>query len=226
MKQNTDKNTAATPIAITRRRVAVFIDYALRAPNFIGAYELFKSFLFSDKEFNVNLDDAINDNDPRLYWNEQMKNPDVEKFYLAKKPPLSNMDTKEGFQPYFYNDDHFKRFIDEFAFNLYVDTSAPNPQDIDLINIAQDMLFDVVLFDRYISKRKKSNTMFFLSKLRVYPQAIIFLGESQRLNESLYFGVWDPINNPAQVNKPGDSTFMDWFKELEVKQKNLDNASN
>ena len=35
-----------------------------------------------------------------------------------------------------------------------------------------------------------------------------------------YYSVWNPKINKQQVNKLGNNSFIDWFKELEEKQKN------
>lgn len=207
---------------IGRRKIAIFIDYSLRIPNFTTAYEAFKADLFSDKSFGVTSEDEITKNDVRFYWSEQMKDPKAESFYVAKKVPESNMDLRGNFGDFFYNDEHLYKFIDEYSYNIYVDTQMPNPQDVEVINIAQELLFEVVLIDEYYSKRKKSNTLFYLSKIRAYPQSLIFLGNGQKINEENYFGIWNPRTNKEQINKIGDKTFIEWLKSLEAKQKELD----
>ena len=210
---------------MSRRKIAIYIDYSLRIPNFTTAYEAFKADLFSDRAFGVTAEDEITKNDLRFYWSEQMKDPKVESFYVSKKVPESNMELKGKFDDYFYSNDHLLKFIDDYSYNIYVDTQMPNPQDVEVINIAQELLFEVVLIDEYYSKRKKSNTLFYLSKIRAYPQSIIFLGNGQKINEDNYFGIWNPKVDPSQVNKIGDKTFIEWLKSLEAKQKEFDNAN-
>lgn len=209
---------------IGRKKIAIYLDYSLRIPNFISAYEVFKKSLFSDNAFGITTEDEITKDDLRFYWVEQMKIPDIENFYFKKKLPISNMDIKGNFQEYFYNNDHFNKFIDDYSYNMYVDTQVPNPQDVEILNIAQELLFEVVLIDEYYTKRKKSNTLFYLSKIRIYPQSIIFLGNGQKINPENYFGIWNPQENPEQINKVGNKTFIEWLKSLESKQKEITNG--
>lgn len=207
-----------------RRKIAIYIDYAIRVPNFISAFEALKAELFSDKDFDIDVEDEIQPEDPRFYWKEQMKKQEIETFYMNTLPPKDNMDTrKDGFEKYFFNKEHYYKFLDEYSFNLYTDAQIPNSQDVDVINVAQEQLFDVVLVDECLCRRKKSNTCFYLSKLRVYPQQILFLSEGQQLNKDNYFAVWNPLVDDSQVNKPKDKSFIEWFKNLESKQKELDN---
>ena len=209
---------------IGRRKIAVFIDYSLRIPNFNTAYEAFKADLFSDRNFGVTFEDEVTKNDLRSYWSKQLEDPKIEAFYVSKKVPTSNVELRGNFDEYFFNSEHLHKFIDDYSYNIYVDTQMPNPQDVEVINIAQELLFEVVLIDEYYSKRKKSNTLFYLSKIRAYPQSVIFLGNGQRINEENYFGIWNPRTDPSQVNKVGDKTFIEWLKTLEAKQRELDNA--
>lgn len=209
----------------SRRKVAIYIDYALRVPNFVNSYNVFKESLFSDKEQDFDTEDEISENDVRFYWIEQMKNPEIEKFYFSKQAPKTDEELcGQSLSSYFFNREHENKFFDDYSFNLYSDAKVPNSQDVDVINVAQEHLFDVVLVDEYRNKRKKSNTMFFLSKIRAYPQSVLFLGEGQKLNTENYFAIWNPaLNTHNQVNKPGDKTFIEWFKSLEEMQKNMDN---
>lgn len=207
-----------------RRKVAVYIDYVLRTPNFKASFDSFKESLFSDKDFDVELEDGLGDNDVRLYWREQMRNKEIEAFYLGKKSPSSDYDLRAtGFEECFFNKEHYHRFLDEYSVNLYIDAQIPNPQDVDVLNVAQEHLFDIVLIDKYLSRRKKGNTLFYLSKIRIYPQQIIWIGEGQHVNQENYFGIWDPSSDPGQVNRPNDKSFIEWFKQLEAKQKETEN---
>ena len=162
-----------------RKKVAIYIDYVLRMPNFIESYKLFRNVLFVDENNELNVEDEIQESDPRFYWKEQMKNIKIEQFYIeVRLPKDESLFIDEEFKKYFYNEEHYLKFLDEYSVNLYVDAKVINNKDIDVINIAQELLFDIVLIDQYKNKRKKSNTLFYLSKIRVYPQQIIFLGEN------------------------------------------------
>lgn len=208
----------------TRRKVAIYIDYSIRIPNFIDAYNAFKEELFSDKNVDVQVDEETDNGHMNAYWVKQMSNPEIEHFYMKSKPPKDNMNLcgVGSFDEYFFNKEHEDKFFDEYSYNLYVDAVTPNLQDIDVLNVAQELLFEIVIVDEYRSKRKKSNTLFFLSKVRVYPQSVIFLGSGQKLNEENYFAIWNPARDTNQWNKPKSNNFIDWFKVLEQKQKFLD----
>lgn len=203
-----------------RKKVAIYIDYTIRVPRFKHCFDVFKAELFSDKSFDVTVEDELQKDDVRMYWPEQMKNPAVEQFYMKVKVPEDDYTHRlDGFAKYFYNEEHYRKFIDDYSYNLYLDCIVPNKQDIDIINIAQEHLFDVVLIDEYKSKRKKGNTFFFLSKNPIYPQTVTFLGPGQVLDETNYFGVWNPAKNEEQKNAQGLTMFKDWFMELEKKSK-------
>jgi len=200
-----------------RKKVAIYIDYTIRVPNIIKTYVDFKESIFSNAKFE-DTEDPLTENDPRFYWYTQMQNPAIEKFYFEVRiPDDEDLFKTLDWSTLFYNDDHYKKFIDEYSYNLYLDCPVPNAGDIDIVNIAQTQLFDVVLVDEYKSKRKIGNTFHFLSTKRVYPQSVIFLGEGQNLNEENYIGIWNPRKKPEQVNKPKDKSFLNWFMELEKK---------
>jgi len=209
-----------------RRKVAVYIDYSIRVPNFNDAYNVFKAELFSDKNADIEQEEE-SEHLMNAYWVAQMAIPEIEQFYMKVK--LLEQNTSycgmKDFSTYFYNKEHEDKFFDDYSYNLYVDAATPNLQDIDVINVAQELLFEIVLVDEYRSKRKKSNTFFFLSKVRAYPQSLIFLGTGQKLNEDNYFAIWNPACKTDQYNKAKDSTFIEWFKDLEKKQKDLDEVS-
>jgi hypothetical protein len=209
-----------------RKKIGVYIDYALRSPNFIGAYNLFKSSLFKTTEEYVTeetsdveaQDDNMGIDVTRFYWKQQLSDPNCEDFYIKSfiKEGTDNYDLRD-WRKYFYTDEHYKKFLEEFTFNLYADAEAPCKKDIEFLNIAQSHLFDVILIDEYIVTRKKLNTMYFLSKVRVMPQAVIFLGPGQNIAEETYFGIWNPKKNSDQENREGEGGFEMWLKELESK---------
>ena len=208
-----------------RRKVAVYLDYAIRLPNFIASFEAFKEELFSDKDIDVDTEDELLGEDVRMFWREEMKKQEVEDFYFKVKLPAFDMDLKgKDLSVYFFDKEHYRKFFDEYSVNLYIDAKVINQQDIDIINIAQEQLFDIVLVDNYQSKRKKGNTFFYLSKIRIYPQQVMFLGEGQMLNKDNYFGIWDPNTDINLTNGQNDQSFMNFFKDLEQQQKILDNG--
>jgi hypothetical protein len=203
-----------------RQKVAIYIDYCLRVPNFTAAYKSFKDELFSDKSSDFDTEDELQKEDVRFYWSEQMKNSEVEQFYFKSKLPEDDYAVREtGINSFFYNDDHMRRFLDEYSYNLFLDCVVPNRQDIDIINVAQQSLFDVVLVDEYESRRKVGNTYYFLAKNPVYPQSLLFLAAGQQINEANYIGIWNPKKDTTQVNAPGNKDFLNWFLELEKKSK-------
>lgn len=214
---------------ISRKRIAVYIDFSLRTPNFIATYNLFKESLFKtnvdffteetndiDKqEDNIGIDVA------RFYWKAEMEKPECEEFYLRTVMKGEDYDLRSvDLSKFFYNAEHYKKFLEEYSFNLYAEAETTCKKDIEFLNIAQSHLFDVILIDEYIVTRKKLNTFFFLSKARITPQAVIFLGPGQNINEETYFGVWNPKKYSEQENKEGYGNFEMWLKELESKSNN------
>lgn len=204
----------------TRKKVAIYIDYTLRVPNFKASFDAFKAELFSDKNFGIDSEDEVKEGDTRFYWKKQMENSEVEKFYMKMKAPEDDYEMRSReMSSFFYNEEHYKMFLDDFSFNLYTDCKVPNSQDIDIVNIAQTQLFEIVMIDEYQSKRKISNTFFFLSKNRLYPQGVMLLNEGQKINEENYLGIWNPKTNKDQLNEQGSKLFLNWFMELEKKEK-------
>lgn len=203
-----------------RKKVAVFIDYTLRTPNFCAAYKSFKSELFSNKASEVSFDDKIRKEDVRLYWLTEMKNPEIEDFYIKVKEPKEDYAVRGKYQEYFFNEEHLNRFLEEYSYNLYVDCNVPDRNDLTILNTAQSQLFDVVLVDEITTKRKVSNTLFFLSKNVVYPQSILFLDKGQEINKENYIGVWNPKKDLTQINEPKNKAFLNWFMDLEKELKN------
>jgi len=198
-----------------RPKVAVFIDYTLRTPLFSTVFAAFKQYMFTGLQDNQDLEGDIL---LRNFWQEEIKKPEVEQFYMKSIPPEDDINTKRWLK-YFYNDEHYMRFIEDYSFNLYVDASVPCNKDVELLNIAQKYLFDVVLVDEYYNSRKKTNTFFFLSKTRVTPHSVVFLKEGDKLNEEEFLGIWNPKINSQQINGENLGEFEMWLKELESKLK-------
>lgn len=203
-----------------RKKVAIYIDYTIRVPNFIAAYNTFKAELFSDKASDVTFDDEIQENDVRMFWLTVMKNPEIESFYLKVKMPKDDYSVREvGMASFFYDETHYSKFLEEYSYNLYVDCDVPDRSHITIINTAQSQLFDVVLVDEVTTKRKVSNTFFFLSKNALYPQSVLLLDKGQEINPENYIGIWNPKKNMEQKNALKDTSFLDWFMKLEKESK-------
>ncbi len=199
-----------------RKKVAIFIDYTIRIPAFVKCYSEFKQFIFTLTQ-DTDMEDPIGEGDPRSYWVTELQKPGAEKFYMEVKVPEDDYSLRDDeFKKYFFTDEHFKTFVDERSYQLYMDCEVPQLKHIDYLNIAQVHLFDITLVDEYYSKRKIGNTFHFLSAKRIYPQSVVFLGEGQKLNEDNYIGIWNPKSDPEQNNKQGDS-FIEWLKGLEKK---------
>lgn len=200
-----------------RKKVAIFIDYSLRIPSFKESYEIFKRTLFQDN-LDTSFEDELTAQDPRFYWQRQLQSPEIMKFYVSINP--ENIDDTKllgEFSSYFFNEEHYAKFLEEYSFNLYADCPVPSLSDVNIINIAQANLFDITLIDKYHSTRKITNTLFFLSKIRVFSQTITFLSPQQSLKEDNYIGIWNPLENKSQRNKSGSDAFLNWMKELEKK---------
>lgn len=194
-----------------RKKIAIYVDYCLRIPSFEKTYNLFKKKLFDDNKFSFEIEDSENIRD---FWGNAMKNPEIESFYLNQNDFTDDLNNME-WEKYFYNDEHYKRFIEEYSFHLFIDCEVPSKGDCELLNIAQKYLFDVHLFDEVINPRKITNTFFFLSKIRVKPKAVFFISPNEKINESDYLGIWNPKNNKEQSNGSDKKLFEEWLKDLE-----------
>lgn len=202
---------------MSRKKIAVYIDYCLRIPSFSTAFTQLKEFMFKSKEVDFELE---GEGIFRSFWETEVAKPEVEQFYLKSIPSEDDMKQKDWKQ-FFYNEEHLLKFLEDFSYNLFVDAEVPAKRDIELLNITQKYLFDVVLVDEYISTRKKNNTFFYLSKTRLTPYSVIFLKEGEALVEDEYIGIWNPKSNSDQENGEGLSEFEMWLKELESKHKNV-----
>lgn len=194
-----------------RKKVAVYIDYALRTPNFETTFASLKQYMFDGlhDEMEVETEDGF----LRDFWKEEVKNPHIEQFYIKQTP--TNKIMFKDWVKCFYNEEHFKKFIEDYSFNLFVDAEIPCNKDIEMLNIAQRYLFDIVLVDEYMSTRKKSNTFFFLSKTRLIPYSVLFLKIGETLDPDEYLGIWNPQTNSEQYNAENEGAFELWLKELE-----------
>lgn len=204
-----------------RQKIAIYIDYSLRTPSFNRAFSALKEYLFSDNDNSFEIEDA--ETGPiRDFWQQEILKEDVAEFYGKATAEISDYELREkDLRKFFYNEDHYKKFIEDYSFNLFADCEAPCKRDIEYLNIAQTYLFDVVLVDEYLSTRKKQNTFFYLSKSRITPYSIIFLKEGEQLNADDYFGVWNPKKEFEHENGDGLGAFENWLKELETKLKNV-----
>lgn len=222
-----------------RERIAIYIDFALRIPSFKKTYTQFKNSIFNNIEKEYDIDgevshEEIDEERPdenilpdifRFFWSKELENPEIENFYLKKTVEKEDAELyNSDYKDFFYSEEHWKKFMEDFSFNLYAgEAEVPFKKDIDLLNITQTYLFDVILVDEFYTTRKKSNTFFYLSKIRITPQGVVFLGPGQEINEKNYFGVWNPKKYPEHINKDGYGEFEIWLKELEkkVKEKNI-----
>lgn len=202
-----------------RKQIAIYLDYSVRIPNFKATYELFKQNLYKDNtDLTYEDKDELGDQDVRFFWSFEMKNPDVENFYVSKSASkIDDYKLLGNFQPYFYNEIHLQKFLEEYSYNLYSDCEITSLNDLDYINTCQAQLFDVVLIDKFSTVRKISNTCFFVAKSRLYPRNIVFLGPNQEMNHSNFIGVWNPVTNKEQFNAEKSEVFLNWLKDLEAK---------
>ena len=200
-----------------RKKIAIYLDYALRLPSFKKTYEIFKNNLYADTS-DIELPEDVLENDLRFYWQKQLEDPKVEKFYLSKQPSkIIDEDMKGDFSTYFYNSEHLNKFLEEFVYNLYSDADLIYPLDGHILNITQQQLFDVVLIDVITAPRKKTSALYFIARAKLLPKEIRFLNPNEKLNKKEFIAVWNPLENPEQVNKFGEEIFFDWVKELEKK---------
>ena len=96
-----------------RKKIAIFVDYCIRIPNFNQAYGSFKNFLFQDT-FGLSTDiETANDEefkdtalvqDPiRFYWQNELNDDAVINFYTAQNVnKINNLEIKGDFKKYFF----------------------------------------------------------------------------------------------------------------------------
>lgn len=196
-----------------RKKVAIFIDYSIRNPGFIKSFNLLKEYMFSDtfEEFEREGDLEIID-----FWREEIKKPEIEDFYFKQKINFKESDLRKiDWKIFFYNETHYKKFLEDYSFNLYVEPNEICKKDIEIINIAQNLLVDIILIDEFEINRKKTNTLFFLSKIRINFKSLEFKHVSENFDETEYLAVWNPKKNFDQENANDLMQFQDWFYELE-----------
>ena len=206
---------------MSKPKIAIFIDYSIRIPAFKNSYTNFKTWLYQDVS-NVSFEDKIEGpEDPRIYWARELQDSDKMSFYLGKNADkVKETDLKGDFSSFFFNEEHLNKFLEEYTFNLYSDCEVCSKRDVEIMNICQTKLFDITLVDVINQPRKVSNTLHFLSKVRIYFKELLFVGSSKELKEEDYLGVWNPVDNKAQENKEKSDIFLNWLKELENKTKN------
>ena len=98
-----------------RSKIGIFLDYAIRIPNFQQSYSSFKEFLFKDI-YGVEFQDKIMENDPRFYWQTQLENTEIANFYMSKiTDKIDDIKIRGDFSSYFYNKDHEGKFLFKFG---------------------------------------------------------------------------------------------------------------
>lgn len=211
-----------------RKKIGIFIDYAIRIPNFQESYSIFKKEILKDK-YDLRAavteeekeSDTSKNNIVSFYWEKEFEKDSNCLLFYAKTEPdkIVDKDTNNSIRNLFYCEDHYNKFIEDYSYNIYSDAKVTSKKDIDIINIAQAELFDITLIDEVISPRKISNTFYFLAKNRLFPQSVLFIHPVQKLNTKSYYAIWNPKEKKNQVNEEGSNVFLDWFKELEQKSK-------
>ena len=204
-----------------RPQVAIFLDYTIRIPNFQQSYLSFKDSLFKDNmglesdKKSAKLPDPI-----RFFWQKELEKVEVMNFYISKVVDnIKDYEVKGNFKQYFFNDLHYRKFLEDYSFNLYSDAEITTKKDIAIINTCQTMLFDVVLFDRVSNSRKVPNTFHFLAKHALFVKAVNFIGLNDKIKEEDFIGIWEPEKDSSQYNKEDSKIFLEWLKDLETKFK-------
>ena len=190
-----------------RKKIAIYLDYSFRIPNFIKTFDDFKAYLFADNLDGFEIE-QLN------FWKKELQNEEIEKFYSTKTIKETEDIKIKDWEKYFYNQDHYLRFLEEYSYNLFVDCDVPCKRDIEYFNTAQKYLFDIAIIDEYVSSRKKLNTFFYLSKIKLLPQQVIFLKQGEEL-EGDFYKIWNPLKNSEQYNQEGEGEFEIWLKEIE-----------
>ena len=190
-----------------RKKIAIYLDYSFRIPNFIKTFDDFKAYLFADNLDGFEIE-QLN------FWKKELQNEEIEKFYSTKTIKETEDIKIKDWEKYFYNQDHYLRFLEEYSYNLFVDCDVPCKRDIEYFNTAQKYLFDIAIIDEYVSSRKKLNTFFYLSKIKLLPQQVIFLKQGEEL-EGDFYKIWNPLKNSEQYNQEGEGEIEIGLKEIE-----------
>ena len=197
-----------------RLKIALYLDWGLRIPNFLNCYEnLRTTVLFNTDEINadVTIKKKNIEIDKRNFWRRELEKPGIIEFYGSKN--LESINDKEIsdeiIKSYFFNDEHYKMFLSEYSFDLYGKADPINRSLVNVVNITQAKLFDVTIIDRYVDSRKQTNSFFWLGTTGLFIKGMVFLNALDVLDDSRYIGIWNP-----QINKE-QTDLLEWIKALE-----------
>lgn len=216
-----------------REKIGIVIDYSVRIPDFISCYKQLKEQVTVGSlqtAAGSRLDANALDESKKSFWDElRDTNMAAVEFYERVPIPTANQgeDFDITYRKYFYNVEHRNKFLEDWSYNMFGQGSVTNKQDITLINIAQNKLFDIVLIDRCTHTRKVGNTFAFLARAGLFIKEIIFVTNDAEIEamQKDYLDIWNPYQEskqvilpPTQYGKPTQE-FLDWLMEAEKKIK-------
>lgn len=211
-----------------RPKIFITIDWVLRTPAFLECFHLMKKEIAKDfigTEFDVpkrfNKQDDI-----RFFWAKMRKNPKYEKHYITTNPVMDeNFDIT--FKSYFLEESHRKRFLDDYAFNLYSSSQSIDKDIIAVINAVYEQIGDVYLIDTINTERKPFLTFSWLSKARFKFKGLLLAHTKKEYDDLVKeykpIGVYDPFNGSKPLlGSPEEnaSILLEFFDSLESKIKN------
>ncbi len=214
---------------MSRNKIGVVLDYTLRFPNFKDCYTSMK------KQILTGMDVAIEENrkdiSERDFWST-LHSKDVEgyTFYETALPPQENWGIGFDYtwRKYFYNEEHLKKFLEDWSFNLFGQGLVPKKEDVNLFNICQSKVCDVVLLDKCTHTRKVPNTLAYLSKLGLFFKEIRFITEKEleELKTSKEFlEIYDASKDaskaliPANEPRKPSTSLLEFLMKIEKKNK-------
>lgn len=223
----------AKKVTEKRPAIGIIIDYSIRIPDFVENY---KQMRLQISIGNHQLSGAALDREDlfetkKSLWDDlREKDPKAAEWYEKTPLPTSHTDADFDitYRKYFYSPEHRTQFLTDWSYNLFGQGTITNKVDANLINVAQNKLFDVILIDRCTHTRKIGNTLSYLGRTGIFTKQVLFINNEEELEElkkeKHILGIWNPFENKEHIILPGKygeptKAFLDWLQEQEKKTK-------
>lgn len=178
-----------------RKKIGIVVDYSIRNPRFIEAYTALKKILMGDDDTGMEIPGTKG-------WIDLKRNNEKEWMFYVKTPvPVEDENFDLTWSKYFYNQEHKRKFMEDFAFNLYNQGGVISKADVNNLNLMQTHRCDVYLIDRTHFSRKLMNTYSFLSRSGLITKGLIFVASDEEIQglEKEFIGIYNPYKNKPQT---------------------------
>lgn len=188
-------------------KIAVYIDNVLREPNIEGA--LIGFFDLLSKELSKDEEPGEMD-----YWGLELRKAGVYEFYiklfdLPHNEEKMNKINLGNLKEYFFNEDHYNRFMQDSSFILFATGQKKYSEIYDYFNLISQKV-NVELVDLQISKKQSKHTLHFLSKFFINFSKLIITTKEIDGSEYLY------VFKNFKLDKGFNSEFvLEKLKEIE-----------